>query len=129
MTHEPFERSATLRLIATAFSDLADLLRKEIALASAEISERISATIRGAVLFAVAGVLAFIGVLIAAAGVVLVIASTGLALFWSCFIVAAALLILAGVLALVGKGSIGLTPHRSLRQVQKDISIAKEPAR
>jgi cytochrome c biogenesis protein CcdA len=128
MTHE-FDRSPTFRLISLAFADFADLTRKEIRLAAAEASQRVSATVRGAAMLAAAGALAAFGLLFAMVGVALVIATTGLALFWCFFIVAGGLILLALALALVGKGSIGLTPERSVEQMKKTVNMAREQVR
>jgi hypothetical protein len=129
MTHDSFDRGSTLNLIAAAFSDLADLARKEIRLAVAEMAQRAAATARAMALLAVAGVFVFVALLVFAAGLVLAIASAGLALFWSCFIVAGGFVVLAGLLALIARGSAGLTPKRALAQLDKDAKMTRDMAK
>jgi Putative Actinobacterial Holin-X, holin superfamily III len=129
MTHDPQDPTSTARLIAATLSDLADLMQKEGRLARAELVEKAGAGVRSAVCLGVAAIFAFVAFLVAVAGVVFVVASFGLAMQWSCFIVAAALIILAIVLLLVARARAGLTPERFLAQVRKDVRIAKEQAR
>lgn len=110
-------------------TDLADLMQKEIRLARAELSEKLSVSVRALIWMLVAAALAIAaGLLIIQAAVLGLSATTGIALHWSSLIVAALLAIAAG--AAFGKGRADvpaqLTPNRSLDQVKQDIAVAKE---
>ena len=126
MTNDSFQKTSAVRLIASAFSDFADLLRKEIRLARAEMTQNVAATVRAGVWMAVAGLLGLIALLVAVEGVVLLIASFGLALFWSCFAVAAALVVIAAVIYFVARAGSGLKPRRSLAQLNKSVRTVSE---
>ena len=125
MTHDSLHSTSTVRLIASAFADLTDLVRKEMQLARAEMAAKVSATVRASVWMAVAALLGLIALLVVVEGVIFLIASFGLALFWSCFIVAAALLVIAAIILVAAKAGLGLTPSRTIAQVQKDVRTAK----
>ena len=67
MTHETFGRVSATGLIADTFNDLSDLLRKEMRLASAEMSHSVSASIRATVMMAVGGAFLLMALLFALA--------------------------------------------------------------
>ena len=110
-------------------TDLADLMQKEMRLARAELSEKLSITIRAGVLMAVAAVLAILAaVLIVQACVLGLSATTGIALHWSSLIVAAVLAAASGAAFAKGKADVPeqLAPDRAINQVKQDIAVAKE---
>ena len=73
-------------------TDLADLMQKEMQLARAELSEKLSIGIRAGVWMSAAAVVAIASVFLIVQAIVLGLsAATGIALHWSCLIVAAAL--------------------------------------
>ena len=72
-------------------ADLADLVQKEMQLAKAEITEKIASRLRASVWMAAAALLGFIAALLIVQAAVFAIASFGLALHWSCLLVAAIL--------------------------------------
>jgi hypothetical protein len=110
-------------------TDLADLMQKEMQLARAELSEKLSISIRAGVWMSAAAVLAITSVfLIVQASVLGLSAATGVALHWSCLIVAAVLAAAAGVGFSKGRADVPkqLTPDRAINQVKQDIAVAKE---
>ena len=110
-------------------TDLADLMQKEMQLARAELSEKLSISIRAGVWMSAAAVLAIAsGFLIVQAGVLGLSAVTGIALHWSCLIVAAVLAAAAGAGFSKGRADVPeqLTPDRAINQVKQDIAVAKE---
>jgi hypothetical protein len=110
-------------------TDLADLMQKEMQLARAELSEKLSISIRAGVWMSAAAVLAIAsGFLIVQASVLGLSAATGIALHWSCLIVAAVLAAAAGVGFSKGRADVPkqLTPDRAINQVKQDIAVAKE---
>jgi hypothetical protein len=110
-------------------TDLADLMQKEMRLVQAELSEKLSISIRAGVWMSVGAVLAIAsGFLIVQASVLGLSAATGIALHWSCLIVAAVLAGAAGAAYVKGKADVPhqLTPDRAINQVKQDIAVAKE---
>ena len=110
-------------------TDLADLMQKEMQLARAELSEKLSISIRAGVWMSAAAVLAIASVfLIVQASVLGLSAATGVALHWSCLIVAAVLAAAAGAGFSKGRADVPeqLTPDRAINQVKQDIAVAKE---
>ena len=110
-------------------TDLADLMQKEMQLARAELSEKLSINIRAGVWMSAAAVLAIVGVLLIVQAIVLGLsAATGIALHWSCLIVAAVLAGAAGAAFAKGKADVPnqFTPDRAINQVKQDLAVAKE---
>jgi Putative Actinobacterial Holin-X, holin superfamily III len=110
-------------------TDLADLMQKEMRLARAELSEKLSITIRAGVWMAVAAVLAILAALLVVQACVLGLsAATGIALHWSSLIVAALLAAGGGAAFAKGKADVPeqLPPDRAINQVKQDIAVAKE---
>lgn len=108
--------------------DLSTLVRSEVALAKLEIKQSMMAMGAASAMFIVA---AFFGVfalafLLATAALGLV--AVGVSPWLSTLIVAALLLIMAGVLALVGKSKLknfNPVPHQAIENVKTDISVIK----
>jgi hypothetical protein len=110
-------------------ADLADLMQKEIRLARAELTAKLSISIRAGMWMSVAVGLAFVAGLLGAQATVLGLsAATGIALHWSSLVVAAVLAAAAGAAFAKGKADVPdqLTPDRTLNQVKQDIAAAKE---
>ena len=128
MAYEQTRGAALPRAFAEVLAGLADLIQKEIRLARAEISDRLSTKIQGGVWMAVAGVLGFVAMLLLLEAIVFGIASLGLALHWSCLIVTAAIALLAAIAFAKGRADMrsDVMPRRTMRSVQRDISVAKE---
>ncbi|WP_287161947.1 phage holin family protein, partial [Mesorhizobium sp.] len=103
-------------------------VQKELRLARAELSENLFAKFRAGIWMSTAGVLGLIAAFLAVQALVFGIASVGIAVHWSCLIVAA---ITAGAGALAYyKGRMDahkeITPTRSIHQIKQDISTTKE---
>jgi hypothetical protein len=124
------ERYSSLpKAFSEVIADLADLMQKEMRLARAELYEKLSISIRAGVSMSVAAVLAILaGFLIVQAIVLGLSDATGIALHWSCLIVAAILAGAAGAAFAKGKADVPreLTPERAINQVKQDIAVAKE---
>ncbi len=128
MAPEQLKGAALPRAFADTLADVADLIQKEIRLARAEISERLSTKIEGGIWMAAAGVLGFVALLFLLEAIVFGIASLGLALHWSCLIVAAAIAAIAAAAFAKGRADVrsDVMPRRTMRSVERDISVAKE---
>jgi hypothetical protein len=127
MAHD-LRNSGLIQALSDLLADLADLLRKELQLAKSEITEKIVSRLRASVWMIVAGVLGMVAALLLVEAAVFGIASFGIALHWSCLIVAAVLA--AGGAAAFFQGRAAaegeLLPTRTAKQISQDIQTAKE---
>lgn len=122
-------KTATLpRALSTVIGDLADLVQKEVRLARAEVSDKLSAKLHGGIWLVVAGVFGFLALLLVIAAAVFAIASLGIGLHWACLIVAGVMVVLSGAAFFKGRSSAGegMIPTRTVEQIKRDISTAKE---
>ena len=128
MAYEQTKSAALPRAFAEVLADLADLIQKEIRLARAEISDKLSTKIQGGVWMAAAAVLGFVALLLLLEAIVFGIASLGIALHWSCLIVAAAIAVIAVITFAKGRADVrsDVMPRRTMQSVERDISVAKE---
>jgi uncharacterized protein YacL len=127
MAHD-LRNSGLVQALTDLFADLADLLRKELQLAKTEITEKIVSRLRASVWMVVAGAFGLIAVLLLVEAAVFAIASFGIALHWSCLIVAAVLAAAAAAAFFQGRSAAqdALLPTRTARQISQDIRTAKE---
>jgi uncharacterized membrane protein YqjE len=132
-THaDPTTQEPTIGALVHQLSeDIPQLVRSEIRLAQAEVAEKGKRVGVGLGMFSAAGLLAFFGLATLVATAVLAIAE-GLPGWAAALIVAAALFLGAGLLALAGKGKVAeaqpLKPERAVAGVQEDIAVLKEVA-
>ena len=120
--------STLVRALSDVIGDLADLFQKEMRLAKTELADKISQKARAGLWLLIAGGIGFLAAMVFIAAAVFAIASYGIALHWSCVIVAAVLTVLSAAAYLKGRADaqVELTPTQSLRQVQRDVATAKE---
>jgi uncharacterized membrane protein YqjE len=120
--------TALVSALSDLVEDVTDLLQKEVRLAKAELSEKLTIKLRGGLWLSVTAVLAVFAAAVLIEAAVFAIASFGLALHWSCLIVAAVLAAATGGAYAAGRADAhaSLTPSRTLRQVQRDVAAAKE---
>jgi hypothetical protein len=123
------KNSALPRALSEVIADVADLIQKEMRLARTELSEKLSLKIQGGIWMGAAALLGIIAVLVMIEAAVFgLVAATGLALHWSCLIVAGVLAIVAAAAFAKGRADSQeeLVPERSLHQVKEDIAAVKE---
>jgi hypothetical protein len=127
MAHD-LRNSGLIQALSDLLADLADLLRKELQLAKSEITEKIVSRLRASVWMIVAGVLGMVAALLLVEAAVFGIASFGIALHWSCLIVAAVLAAGGGAAFFQGRAAAEgeLLPTRTAKQISQDIQTAKE---
>ena len=109
------------QLVAQATRDVSSLVRSEIALAKSEVKISVKAGGIGAALFAVAGFIALLAVVMLSFGIVYLIHLTGLDLAWCYLIVFLLYLLLAGVIGFIGFRSVKKVrpPQRAIHQAQE----------
>ncbi|GGO13814.1 phage holin family protein [Microbispora bryophytorum] len=126
------ESPSTGELVRRLSEDVSRLIRDELRLARLEMTRKGKRAGMGAGLLGAAGLIAFYG-----GGALVATAILALALVlpaWaSALIIGAALLALAGLLALVGKEQVSRaappTPDEAMRSLKADIDVMKESAR
>jgi hypothetical protein len=126
-THERHEE--TLGGLVHELSDqIPQLVRSEIRLAQAEMTEKGRRAGRGAAVFSAAGLMAFFG-LAAALTAAIVALDLVLPLWAAALIVAGALFLGSGIAAVVGRSDVRkatpATPERAVRGVRDDVSAMK----
>jgi hypothetical protein len=128
MAHERLTKSVLPHALSEVVADLADIFQKELRLAKAEISSKISTRLNAGIWMSAAGVLALMAAFVVMQAIIFAIASYGLAMHWSCLIVAAGLAVFALIAFAKGRADAqeALTPDRTIKQVKRDISTAKE---
>ncbi len=125
---EGIKNTTMVGTLSDVVEDLADLFQKEVRLAKAELSEKVSAKLRAGVWMSLTGAFALCAALVLIEAAIFGIASFGLALHWSCLIVAVALAVAAAGSYAIGRGDAqaSITPTRTLHQVRRDVATAKE---
>jgi len=128
MGPDAIRKSALTRTLADVLGDLSELMRTELRLARAELTEKLTSVVSAVAWMGVAGVLWILTAMLAVEALVFGIASFGLALHWSCLVVAAALGVLGLVAFAVGRSAVqgDVLPTRSIRQINESIKTAKE---
>ena len=89
MAYERLRNSGLRSALTDLLADLGDLVQKEIQLAKAEVTEKITSRLRASVWMVAAAVMGFIAILLVVGAVVFGLASLGLELHWACLLVAA----------------------------------------
>lgn len=129
---EPRASDPTIgRLVADATENLSGIIRNEIALAKAEVSVDVSKGVKGGAMFAVAGVMAFLGLIFLLHTIALGLFQLGLALWLSYLVVTLVLFVLAGILALVGKSVLSKIkgkPQRTIDSAKTSVDAVKRSA-
>lgn len=117
-------------IISDLFGQLSTLVRKETLLARTEVSENVATVGRGLGLIIGGAVLLIPAIVILLqAGVAALISTYGWAPYWSALLVGGVVLILGLILLSVGMGRLriaNLLPNRTVRQLQRDASVAKQ---
>jgi len=128
MALERIKDAALPHVVSNVVADLADLFQKEMRLARAELSAKITTKLQAGVWMSVAGVLCLIAALLVVQAAVFGIASYGIGLHWAALIVAGVVAALAAVSFFKGRADAKeeLAPTRTINQVKRDIATAKE---
>lgn len=130
MVTEPTERTLG-QLVAQASTDLSEIMRAEVALAKAEIRDDVKYGALAGGLFGAAGYIVVLATILLSIAAGYGLTALGLAPGWAFLIVAVVYLLLAGLLALVGKSRISKIgpPERAIRSTKETIAAVKPGAR
>lgn len=127
-TREPIKDSALLTTVSGLVTDLADLFRKEVRLAKAELTANLSLKVQAGAWMGGAALLGLVALIFVLQAVVFALVSAGMQAHWACLLVA---LVLAGLAAFAffrGRtdAAKGVLPQRAVRQVMEDVKVTKE---
>jgi Putative Actinobacterial Holin-X, holin superfamily III len=128
MPFDGIRNAALIRTVADLLEELPDLMQKEVRLAQAEFTEKIKDAVQASAWMTVAGMLGLVTFVVLSEAAIFAIASRGLALHWSCLIIAAVIGAGAAATFLYGRSTMPstLVPTRSVSQVSEDIRTVKE---
>lgn len=115
------------KLVADATRDISSLIHNEIALAKSELKVSVKNGGTGVGLFAAAGFLGVLAIIMISVAFAYFLSMTGLHLAWCFLIVFGAYLALAGLLAFVGYRKVRKVraPERAIKQAKETQSILK----
>jgi hypothetical protein len=115
-------------LVATATRDLSSLVRQEVALAKVELKREVAAAGKGAGMLGGAGFAGVLGLLFLSVAAAYALGRV-VPLGTGFLIVGAAYVLVAGVLALMGKKSLGRMgpPTRTIETLKDDAAWARHP--
>ena len=132
MTSSPFDSESTQRslgeLVASASADLSSIVRDEIELAKAEVTEGVKPIGAGLAMFAVAAFVALLGLIYLIHSGAQGLVEAGLREWLAYLIVAVVLFLTAGLLALAGRAAIKgakPTPERAIAEAKDTIATLK----
>ncbi len=116
-------------LFANASRDLSALVHSEIALAKAEIKVDVKNAAMGGAMFGAAAYLGVVASILLFITIALFLAWLGLATWLSFLIVTVLLLLVAGILAFVGKRAVSSVgpPERTMRTSKDTVAFLKSP--
>jgi Putative Actinobacterial Holin-X, holin superfamily III len=118
-------------LVATATKDLSLLVSQEVALAKAELKKEVAHAGKGAGMLGGAGFLGLFALIFLSISLAYAISWFGIGLGWGFFIVGMLYLVVAGVLALLGKKQLSKVgpPEKTIATVKDDVAWAKHATR
>jgi hypothetical protein len=116
-------------LFANASRDLSALVRSEIELAKAEIRVDVENGAKGGAMFGAAGFLSVLAVILLSIAAAYGLVAAGLHPGWAFLIVAAVYLLVAALLAFIGKKTVSKVgpPERTIRTSKETAAFLKNP--
>ena len=128
---QPGSEKSLGELVATATKDLSLLVSQEVALAKAELKKEVAHAGKGAGMLGGAGFLGLFALIFLSISLAYAISWFGIGLGWGFFIVGVLYLVVAAVLALLGKKQLSKVgpPEKTIATVKDDVAWAKHPTR
>ena len=128
MARDRLRQPSLPEALSDTLSDFADLFRKELQLARAELSSNVSTKLRGSIWLGIAALFALLTLALILGALVAWITTFNVSLHISFLIVAAVVGLVAVLAYLAGRSEAQavLTPSRTIRQVKQDIETTKE---
>ena len=116
-------------LLSTLVTQMSTLFRQEIRLAKTETAEKIGKAAGALAMLATAAVIILPGLVIFLQAIAAVLVANGMEPPSALFVVSLVVLVIGGILLAVGVGRLkasSLMPDRTIEQVRRDASVAKE---
>jgi hypothetical protein len=128
MNRERLKHPTLPEAFSEVLSDVAELFRKELRLAKAELASNVSTKLRGGIWLAITGLLGLAAFALVLGSLVSWVATLDISLPAAFLIVAAGVGLAAILTYLAGRKDAekALTPSKTIRQVRQDIDITKE---
>jgi hypothetical protein len=128
MARERLRHPSLPEVLSEVLGDFADLFRKELRLARAELSSNLSAKFRGVVWLALAGLFGLLALALLLDALVAWITTFDVSLHIAFLMVGAGVALLAVFAYFAGRDQIQaeLAPSRTISQVKQDIETTKE---
>ena len=116
-------------LFATASRDLSALVRSEVELAKAEVREDVKHGVKGGAMFGAAAFLGLLATILLSIALAQGLVRAGVVSWLAFLIVAVLYLVVAGLLALVGKKAVSKVgpPARTIRTSKETAAFLKSP--
>ncbi|MGL5857970.1 MAG: phage holin family protein [Angustibacter sp.] len=115
------------QLVADASHDVSAIVRSEVALAKAELRADAVSAVTGVALFVVAGVVVFLATLLLLVAAAYGLVAAGLSRWLAFLVVAGALLLVSGILAVTGRAQLkrARAPERTLRTTRATVATLR----
>ena len=129
LPYNPASEETLGALLATATRDLSSLVRSEIELAKAEVKVDVKNGVMGGAMFGAAGLLGLLAIILLSIAAAYGLVAAGLHPGWAFLIVAAVYLVVAAILAFVGKTAVSKVgpPERTIRTSKETAAFLKSP--
>ena len=124
-----YDRKTVSSLVSDALQQFSRLMRSEVALARAEVSEKAKQAMRGGAMLGAAAALALPSLFVLMLALAALMIELGLAASLSCLITAVIGFAIAAVLARMGMNRLKadmLVPNRTINQLYRDAATLKE---
>ena len=125
----PLAQKSVAELVSEALQQFSSLVRSEVGLLRAEVSDKAKQALRGGAMLGIAAVVAVPSLAILMLALAAFLVEMGLAASLSCLITAVVGFVIAGVLAKVGLSRLRadlLVPNRTINQLHRDAATMKE---
>ena len=131
MTTDRLKNTTLPREFSDVVADIADLFQKELQLARAELSDKLTIKLRAGVWMSAAAAFAILAAGLVVQALVLWIATFGIATHLSCLVVAVLMAVVATLTYRLGRADTHeeLTLGRTIHQLKEDIRTTKEQLR
>jgi len=119
-------------IFADVVTQLTTLFGKEMALARAEVNDKISQAVGGLALVMIGAVLLIPAIVVLLGAAVAALENAGIAAAYSALMVGGVALLIGFILVLIGMSRLraeNLAPKRTFQQLQRDAAVAKVAAR
>jgi len=128
MNRERLKHPTLPEAFSEVLSDVAELFRKELRLAKAELASNVSTKLRGGIWLAITGLLGLAAFALVLGSLVSWVATLDISLPAAFLIVAAGVGLAAILTYMAGRKDAdkALAPSRTIRQVRQDVDITKE---